>query len=257
VTVVRAAGLVALLVAGCGLLPAGPAGGPYPEACARLGFDERRCAAIVARAREAAGIAESDVLAAEFVPDGGRSELGGYRLATVRLALRDGTDRTQEIWCVGITVPDDLVCHDDPAITIGGGVDQDVPCTGEPPAGCATLPPSPRADVVARAQPLIVPALDVPLDRVGGYEIRVGEAGLPDGALSDRSARLVDPRPVSYWIEGGVRIDVRPALADRPPVGSVYRDPHDGVEPVVVYLVFEVTDVSPGAVLQIRDIVVR
>ena len=99
-------------------------------------------------------------------------------------------------------------------------------------------------------------ALDVPIDRLGRYEINVGQSGLPNGYLSKRQFIVPDTRPTDFWIRGGIYLDLRPPIG-RPPVGSVYRDPFKGTEPVDVFLVFEVTETSPGAVLKIRDLVVE
>ncbi len=67
----------------------------------------------------------------------------------------------------------------------------------------------------------------------------------------------MDPSPETYWIEGGVSIDIRPTTPGRPPIVSVYRDPFDGPEPVKAYLVFDVSVLDRAAVLQIQDLVVR
>jgi hypothetical protein len=244
-----------LLVAGCSLL--GPRGGSFPEACDDLGFPERQCRAIVAQAAVQAGIEQSEVVSARFLAREPDVTLGGSRIAVVGLTLAGGEERVEEVWCTGISDPDDRVCVGDAQIGIGGGIDRDVPCTGEPPAGCATLPPTPGPASVAAARPLEVAMLDIPLDRVGRYEVLVGEVGLPDGYLSERRAALADTRPTEFWIHQGIRIEVRPNEAGRPPIGSIYRDPYDGVEPATVFLVFEVVETSPGAVLEVRDILVR
>jgi hypothetical protein len=110
---------------------------------------------------------------------------------------------------------------------------------------------------VEAANALEVAALDIRLDHVGGYEVLVGEASLPDGSLSERHGSLANTRPTTFWIDDGIGIEVRPTEPGRPAVGSIYRDPYDGVEPVRVFLVFEVVETSPGAVLEVRDILVR
>jgi hypothetical protein len=247
--------LAAALVTGCELLA--PRDGTYPEACAGLDFSEVRCRAIVARAAQQAGIAQQEVVSARFLAREPDARLGGFRIAVVSLAFAGGRERVEEVWCTGISGGADRVCHDDPQIWIGGGVDRDVPCTGEAPAGCATPPPTPRPASVAAAQPLDVDALDIPLDHVGRYEVLVGDAGLPDGYLSERRASLANSRPTTFWIDDGIRLEVRPTEAGRPAIGSIYRDPYDGVEPVRVFLVFDVVEASPGATLEVRDILVR
>lgn len=249
--------LVAALVTGCELFV--PRDGAYPQACAGLGFSEVQCRAIVARATQQAGLRPGDVVSARFLANKADGQLGSSQpIAVVGLTQKGGgQERIEEIRCVGISSSDDRVCVKDPQIGIGGGIDRDVPCAGEAPEGCATPPPTPRPASERAAQQLAIRALDIPLDHTGSYEVAVGEASLPDGYMTERSASLADTRPTTFWIQGGIFIDVRPLVAGRPPVGSRYRDLYDGVEPVQVFLVFEVTETSPGAVLEVRDLVVR
>ena len=82
-----------------------------------------------------------------------------------------------------------------------------------------------------------------PARPLGPYEVEVGEAGLPDGALSTRSATVADEAG-EFWIADGIEIEVRPVDPARPAIGSIYRDPFDGVEPVKVFLVFDVTELK-------------
>ena len=110
---------------------------------------------------------------------------------------------------------------------------------------------------MAAATPLRVASLRVAIDRLGDYEVEVGSATLPDGYLSERSAALVDAQPDGFWIEGGIRIDVRSDVSGRPPIGSLYRDAFDGSEPVTVFLVFTVTELDRAGTLEIRDLLVR
>jgi hypothetical protein len=230
-----------------------PTGGVYPGACKELGFAARRCAAIVARAEAEGHVVTQDVTSIEMLPpvrEGGVS-LGGKMIAQVRFHLAGAVDQTEDVWCPGVGSQDSLACAEDPLLGISVGVDHDVPCSGdvEPPNGCATLPPT--------ARPAIVAAADIPIDHVGPYEVLAGDAGLPDGVLSQRSATLADPRPQAFWITGGIRLEVRSLVPGRPPVGSIYRDPYDGVEPVRVFVIFEVTETTPGGTLQVRDLIVE
>ena len=252
-----AALLVALIVAGCGALAdfGKPRGGPYPDACAQWSYSARRCEAIVDMARERAQVAEADVRAITLLPFDRQVNLGGGQVALVRFELANGAVVDQEAWCVGVSMG--RACNEVAEIGVSGGLDRDVPCDGEPPAGCATQPPTPDPDAIAAAKGLTVGALDIPLDHEGPYEVEVGAATLPNGYLSARSATLAESRPDTFWIDDGVRLEVRPDLPGRPPVGSIYRDPFDGLEPVTVFLVFDVTDLDAPSILQVRDIVVR
>jgi hypothetical protein len=252
--------VTAIALSGCGIGGMlGSSGGRYPGACADLRFSDRQCAAMVRRAEEKAGIRAEDVVGVDILPpkSDGNQRLSGGMISRVRFHLGSGEIWTEELWCIGVGWDSDRVCREDAHIPLWIGVDHDIPCSGEAPEGCATLPPTPGAAVRALARPLHVPSIDIPIDHLGRYEIEVGAAGLPDGVLSQRSATLPDPRPTAFWIDEGVRLEVRPVDPSRPPVGSVYREPIDGVEPVTVYLVFDVTEFTPGAVLQVRDVVVE
>ena len=254
--------LTAIVLAGCGIGGLlGPSGGPYPGACADLGFGARQCASIVARARSDVGIYPLGDPTIDILPptDDGKAGIGGAMISRVRFHLADGRDRTVEVWCLGVIGVGDDACNSDPTIMIDAGhVDSDIPCTGvgDPPTGCATFPPTPRPEVQAKAKPLRIPAIDIPLDHLGSYRIELGEAGLPDGAFTDSSASVADERPTTFWIRDA-RLVIEPVDPTRPPIGSIFRDPFNGIEQVRVSLEFNVTELSQGAVLQVRDVVVR
>ena len=249
--------VLAAVVAGCSFLGGigRPAGGAYPEACREFDLSARRCEAIVDKAIRDAGIDPEAIVGITLLPFERQRTLGGGQVALVGLALRDGTEVTREVTCIGVSMR--LACAEVLDIPTSVGVDQDVPCEGEPPEGCATLPPSPAPDAVEAATPLRIGALDIPLDRLGQYEVEVGTASLPDGYLSERSFRLDNRAAETFWIDAGVRLDVRPDVPGRPMIGSRYRDRFEGPEPVTVFLVFEVTDLDAPSVLRVRDIVVR
>jgi hypothetical protein len=253
---------VAVLMAGCGISGMfGPQGGPYPGACADLGFAGRQCAAMVARAETLSGVKATEAASVDILPpiQDGVSRIGGYMISRVRFRLPDATEETEEIWCIGIARGGDDACISDPMIYIGGRrVDRDMPCTGntDPPTGCATEPPTPRPEIRAQARPLRVPVLDIPLDHLGSYRIEVGEAGLPDGAFTESSASFADEHPTNFWLRDADLV-IEPVDPTRPPIGSIFRDPFDGVEQVRVSLQFDVTELSPGAILQVRDILVE
>jgi hypothetical protein len=161
------------------------------------------------------------------------------------------------VMCVGVpSRPGDAVCQE-PRIGIAGSADHDVPCTGEPPDGCAT-PIVLDATAVAAARPLQLATFDVPLDRMGHYEVEIGEVGLPNGYLTSLHAGLAEDDPSDFWMVEAIRLEVRPADPARPRFGNVYERPLvEGVEDATVWLVFDVTEVSPGAVLHVVDVDVR
>jgi hypothetical protein len=238
---------------------------PAVTGCEAMGFDARRCAAVVARAREQAGNPTDVVSVAVRRAIPNQVSLGGGPIADVVLTASDGTERVIEIGCLFLSGQSDRVCSPDAQITIDGGVSHDVPCG---PTPCdeqnpgSTLPPSPRPAVVAASKPLVLRVFDIPIDHVGHYEVLVGEATLPDGLLSQRSGTLGDPRPTAYWIDQGVAIVVRPGKPcvgpDCPSIESIYRAPFHGPQPVHVYLVFDVVELdASGTFLEVRNLVVR
>ena len=230
--------------------------------CDAMQFAPPRCDAVVARAKAQAGYPTDVVTVVVRRSVDGGITLGSVPLATVALIRGDGTEQTVELRCwFGGAISSDRACSDDPQIRLFGGVNRDTPCPGTEPCGPdnppSKLPPGPRPASIAASSPLRVPSVDVPLDHVGHYEVPVGTASVPDGVMSERSASLADTRPTTFWIDDGVTIDVRSDIAGRPPVDMYYRDRFDGPEPVHIYLVFDVVEVHPGAVLQVRNLVVR
>ena len=249
--------LAATVIAGCAGFPVigGPGPGRYPEACDDWKFPERQCTAIAAAAADWANADTEEIAEIWLVPFDRPQEgnLGGIQIARVVVKLVSGREVTHDVWC-GVSFSP--VCDPDARLMQSSGVDMDVPCSGEPPAGCATLPPTPPPDVVERAEPLEVEAIDIPIDKEGHYRVEVGRATLPNGYLSERSMTIVDPQPTAFWADF-IQLEVRPDDPDRPPVGSIYREPFDGSEPVTVSVVFDVTMFEEPSTLQLRDIVVR
>jgi hypothetical protein len=230
--------------------------GAYPGVCADLQYSARHCLAVVTRAIEEAGIDRSTVGEIDITWfDDGAARLGGNGRTTVELHTSGGIVE-HEIFCGGISGAFDPSCGDDAKITLRAGIDSDVACSGEAPAGCQTMPPTPPPKDVAAAHELRVASLDVPIDHEGHYEINVGKATLADGYLQELGMQFADMQPQTYWIDRG-SLEVRSDIPGRPPIGSRYRDPYAGLEPVTVYLVFDVTLFTGLGVLQVRDIVVR
>jgi hypothetical protein len=234
---------------------------PSAEACPRLEFNQRRCDAVVAQAMAIASVQPADVSSVELGrPEGHKISLGGELMALARLHLADGRVIDQEVWCVGVGRDNLAWCVDDPQIQLWSGANHDVPCTGEDaagtPEGCAT-PIVLDPDALAGARPLRVDAIDIPAT-VGHHEVELGRATLPNGYLSEARFGLADPAPDGVSIPDGIRLVVTSTDASRPPLVNVYeRGTFPGVEEVIVALAFDVVEAPPGAVLQVRDVVVQ
>ncbi len=226
----------------------------YTEACADSAFPTRQCRSIVFRAIQQGGADADRIVQTQFLPVEPEFNLGNNPLTLVEFTLDDGTTAEIELRCGGVSFSPD--CNPDAQMSVSGGIDHDVPCTGEAPDGCATMRPSPPPAVLAEGIPLEVDALDIPIDRVGRYEVEVGKVVLPDGYLRQRSAELVDRLPEDYWSDH-IGLAVRSDVPGREPAGNIYREPFDGPEPMTVFVVFEVTELIEPSVVQLRNIVVR
>jgi hypothetical protein len=231
-------------------------GGPYPEACSQFDFSARRCSAIVARGLSEANLVRSDVTRIDLLPIPDQpAHFGQGTVAILRFHISTGGNVVQPIVCVGVSEAFDPACGEDARVVFSVGIDHDTPCSGPPPSGCLTLPPTPPPDAMLAARALRVAAIDVPIDHSGHYEIKLGTPTLPNGYLSERRLRLVDDRPATFWVTNSV-LSVRSDVDGRPPVGNIYRAPFAGLEPVSVFLVFDVIEFESPGLLQIRDIFV-
>ena len=123
----------------------------------------------------------------------------------------------------------------------------------------ATPLPTIEAAAAVSAEPLTIARVDVPLDHVGEYEVSLGDATLPNGILTEATFGFVDDWPPGVSISSGeVWLHVR----SREPDGKLFDNYYNhgwraGTERVEAVLVFTVDHVDPGAVLPIRDVVVR
>ena len=250
--------VAAIVLAGCDALT-GPGGAPYPASCGSFEFSERRCAAIVARARHTAAgqVASEPVGIGLLHSEDGSAQLGGYQVARVVFTLSDGTRVVEPVMCIG--VPDGPGMRSARSRSSGSRATRATmsraPAT--PPEVCAT-PIALDPAAVAAARPLQLATFDVPLDQVGHHEVKVGDVGLPNGYVTALRAAVGDTHPTDFWLDEPIRLELRPSDPSRPPFGSVYeRGTVEGVEDASLWLVFDVTEVSPGAVLRLTDIDVR
>lgn len=220
------------------------------EACPRMDIGPRRCAGVVTQAIERSKVDPTTVVDIELGrPEGQRVELGGMLVATARLHLRDGRSVDQEVWCIGVGGHNQPWCTEDPELELWMGANHDVPQFA--------MPLVLDAAAVAAARPLRLDALDLALT-IGHHDIELGRATLANSYLAEARFSLADPAPDGVVIPEGVRLEIRPTDPSRPPFGSVYdRGLFPGVEAVSAHLVFDVEAAPAGAMLQVRDVVVR
>ena len=146
--------------------------------------------------------------------------------------------------------------HQDTPFRTGGG--PATPTAGVA-ASCAPPPDGSRSpEAPAKALPLRVDSLVIPIDHVGPYEVVLGEAELPNGILSDVTAPLADTAPMDLVVsEDGMRLEITSLDGGPPFVSADEHGWHPGGEHVEARLVFAVESVEPGAVVEVTDVVVR
>lgn len=188
------------------------------------------------------------------------STYGGASPVDTLVTLGDGSVHQVSMDCSGIPA---LQCRDDPRLearsaTMGGY--SDLPCPGASPDGCATPVPLPDREALADAVGLNVARLDIPIDHDGHYEVPVGEATLPNGFLSVADFGFVSeawPSDVTI-ADGIVRLEVRSLDDPTRAFVNVYEHGRvSGTERVEARLVFDVLNHDPGAMLSVRDLIVR
>ena len=199
-----------------------------------------------------------------IIPNPPGAIYGGGAPLFVRVTFTDGTKQDIYLGCGGTdTSP---VCTGVPAtpMPLFGGTDiawqsHDLPCPSEPPDGCATPVPTADPKVAARSSPVRVDRLDIPVDRTGDYRVGLGRGTLANGRLSEVSYGFVDKRPAGVRImKQSPYIDIESLEPDGKPFGNVYDHGwRKGLERIAVYLVFHIDDFEPGAVISVKDVVVR
>jgi len=254
--------LVAWLVAGCSVVADAPL---VPQPCDQV-YGAQQCLALIDEAASRSGRTREDVTAIDIVPlattrDGVLITRSGSAF-NVRLTLTDGTTR-EAMMCPGVTrgpaCTDTQRLEARSSIEDGGGY-HDVPCPdGSPPHSCGTPLPTMQAAAVAAARPLSIARFTIPIDHLGAYEVSLGEASLANGIATLASFAFVDAWPLDVSLRDGVaQINLRSLEPDGKPFQNYYDHGwRPGVERVEAVLAFEVLWSEPGAVLAIRDVVVR
>lgn len=242
-----------------------------PAVCRELRYPDARCLAIAERALADARLAWTDVAQVSIThnPQGNGVNLGGRGPGdTVTLTLTDGSQRRQDVGCPGLVAGRfDPACSDNPEVRLSspfgdGSGYHDVPCGatpgGDPGSACATPMPDIKPSAAKRAAPLRIDSQDIPIASTGHLELDMGRATVPNGILSDARFTLADIHTRAIQTEDGIRLEVRSLDPSRPPFENIYEHGwYPGTEDVEVFLVMDVTSVTPGAMLQVRDLVVR
>jgi hypothetical protein len=118
--------------------------------------------------------------------------------------------------------------------------------------------PDPDPATAAAEQPLLVPSIDFPIDHVGEYHVVLGRGTLANGILEVTSMKAADLRPSSFFLRGWIWLELTSLKPGGLPFDNYFLHGRvEGTEPFSAQLNFEVMAFGPGAVLRIRDIVIR
>jgi len=223
-----------------------------------LKYNALRCQVVTDLAASNLGLTRDEIVGLDILPDPtlppGTIRSGGVSLA-LSVSLRDGSTRTTSIGCGGVAADWNPGCQNDPHVTVRSIISG----YGDFPTGSSPIPTI-APDALADAQALRIGRLDIPIDHTGRYEVRLGEARLPNGILTATDFALVERWPAHVTIidPQGVMLEIRSLEPDGKPFQNVYTHGwRPGVERVEAVLIFDVFHFDPDAKLAIRDVVVR
>jgi hypothetical protein len=249
--------------------------GSVPDGAApcREVFNAVRCQTMIDFAAVELGVTRADIASVEVltIPEPTPEIRDGVVIlrtssegppVIVRVTLDDASSSVLTLECGRAGASWNPPCSDDPHLGSARGLPEgwtDLPCAGEPPDGCASPVPTAAPEAIAAAVALRLGRVDIPIDHVGDHEVLLGEARLPNGRLSAIEFEPVDPWPSDVTIlSGGLWIQLRSLEPDGRPFHGIYEHGwREGTERVAAYLIFHVDGFEPGAVLSIRDVVVR
>jgi hypothetical protein len=256
--------LVAASIGACSTVAGEPPADPQP--CGEV-YRTQTCLAMTDEAASRSHRTRDDVSTIDIVQLPTRDQAGALITRSgggffARLTFTDGTTR-DEAMCGGI--PSGPACMDSPrlearsSIQEGGGY-HDVPCPdGSPPDTCGTPLPTLQPAAVAGARSLSVARFEIPIDHIGTYEVPLGEVSFPNGIATAASFEFADPWPLDVSLgEGVAQIDLRSLEPDGKPFQNYFDHGwRPGVERAEAILAFDVLWFKTGAVLGIRNVVVR
>jgi hypothetical protein len=262
---------IAAVLTGCSLPPgfapsSQDAGVRYPAGCVDFNLSPERCTAIVESIARQNGIdpsAASDIWLLGDPGCGADPHILCTRTTTFIVRVRydlPGRDAVEGSQSCGVGGQFSILCTDHPEIRLSAATldgYQDIPCSGEPPDGCASPVPTVDPATASLGVALHVPTIVIPLDHEGRYDIPLGEAVLPNGILTESSFTLADAHQTGFTLEDGV-IALVVAGPDGKPIRNVYEQGwRDGTETVKASLRFSVARFEPGSVIRVGDVVVR
>jgi hypothetical protein len=240
--------VVAFVAAGCRFLATIPEG---PQACHDV-YTTHRCLAMADIVAADAGKDRGDVTRLAVIPEAPRNEaLGGASPIRVRAEFADGTTHEAGM-CGGI--PWGPACSDEPSLAFRSAISSYT----DVPAGSTPLPSLAPA-AVKSASPIVIDSLTIPIDRRGENEIVLGRGSLPNGVWRTGSLDFADSWPDDVALRDGVvSLELHSLESDGKPFENHYLHGwRAGVERFEAILRFDVLWFEPGAVLGIRDVVVR
>jgi hypothetical protein len=243
----------------------------------------RRCTLIVQELARNNGISVSDATSIDLLGDPGCGDHPNqpcsrttYFVVRVRFNFTNNVTREESLFCGTPYDHYTILCSESPEIQLVLPIQNgyhDVPCNGPPartaspaeqmenqtiPPTCPTRFPDPDPAAAAAEQPLLVPSMDIPIDHVGEYHILLGRGTLANGILEVTSMKAADAHPSSFFLRGPMYLELTSLKPGGLPFDNYFMHGRvEGTEPFSARLTFEVMAFDPGAVLQIREVVIR
>ena len=190
--------------------------GVLPDGCAAFQLTDRQCEHIVDRLGASVNVEQEDQVEYPRPGDPGCGADVGPNVICARTTsfivrvrfIRDDGRALEDSQFCGVFGEHDLGCTDPPTLqlsapTLSGYTD--IPCSGDPPDGCASPVPTIDPAVAKDGRPLAIASRDVPLDHVGHYDIPLGTAVLPNGVLTEGSFAVAEDAQTDFLRAGGQR----------------------------------------------------
>jgi hypothetical protein len=230
-----------------------PSAAEQPRLCADV-FAAARCEAIALATAHNVGLDPTLVtgviiLPSPAVPEG---QIGRAREVRVRLTLADGGQRDTSFSCPGVSAAFLPHCMDQPHLVLRNPIDNGYRDFPED----ATPVPEIERDAAAAAVELSIERIEIPIDAPGPQRVKVGEAGLPNGILTEVRFETEEAWPSDFVLRGGtVEIELVGERGDT--LWNLYEHGWvEGVETIDVFIAFDAGIVRPGAKLVILGLFV-
>jgi hypothetical protein len=219
-------------------------------------FNADRCEAIALAMADNMGVDPATVTGVVILPPPSIPEGGMDRAHQVnlRLTFADGGYGDTSFSCPGVSGAFLPHCMAEPHLVLRNPIENGYRDYPEH----ATPVPEIEPAAAAAATELTIPRIEIPIDAPGPQRVKVGQATLPNGILSETRFATEDTWPSTFVLrQGSVTIEVVSVDRGDTLVNLYEHGWVEGLETVDVYIVFDAGIVRPGARLVVVGLTVR